>query len=293
MIDSEDSSSYSYVSGHGSGMQLKNQYMHISLEGNRENMKKKSYDMEAMRKIRENLAKRDNQGRTYLHYAAFSGDLKKAQQLCSLGFSADVTDMNLNTPLHVASEYGHNSLISYLVQQRANINRQNVQGKTALHLSVEKGFLQTAQLLLYMGANPNIPDLQGAGPLHYSAANNTLEISKSLLQCGAFVNARDYAKETPLFYAIRESSLASVDLLVNNYYADVNIANEDQETALSFAKDLSENDIVMILQGHTSQPVSAILPSSSFPLKSSQPMQLPLQQKPTEQQVIFDRPQSL
>jgi len=162
-------------------------------------------------------------------------------------------------------------------------------------MAVERGHLQTTQLLLSSGANPNIPDLQGAVPLHYAAANSYMDISKALLLFGAFVNARDYSRETPLFYAIRESHSVFVDLLVNKFNADVNITNEDQETPLSFAKELSEYDIVLILQGHTTQ-MSQILPSSSYPLPiKSQPMQLPISQKPQElqQEVFLDRPQSL
>jgi ankyrin repeat protein len=263
-------------------------------QGNKENQKKKSYDIETMRKIKESLCKRDSQGRTHLHYAAFSGDLVKAQQLCCLGFPVDVTDKNLNTPLHVASEFGHSNFVSFITQMRPNVNRQNVEGKTALHLAVQGGHLQTTQLLLSSGANPNIPDLEGAVPLHYAVANNGIDIAKSLLLFGAFVNARDYSKETPLFYAIRESNSAIVDLLVNKFKADVNIANEDEESPLSYAKELFECDIVLILQGHTSQ-VSDILPSSSYlPLKS-RPMQLPVSHNPLEQQqqAFFDRPQSL
>jgi len=250
--------------------------------------------METMRKIRESLSKRDNEGRTYLHYAAFNGDLAKAQQLCSLGFPVDVTDRSLNSSLHVASEYGHNALVSFLLQMRANVNRQNVEGKTALHLAVQRGQLQTAQLLLSNGANPNIPDLEGAAPLHCAAANNSMDIAKSLLLFGSFVNARDHFKDTPLFYAIRESHASMVDLLVNKYNADVNIENEDQENPLSFAKELSEFDIVLILQGHTSQ-VSEILPSASYVPLKSQPMQLPVSQKSQgfHQDAFLDRPQSL
>jgi len=295
MIDSDDSSSYSYVprANRPGGMMHNNQNMLVS-HGNGENQKKKSYDMETLRKIRENLSKRDDQGRTHLHYAAYRGDIAKTQQLCSLGFPVDVTDRSLNTPLHVASEFGQNALVSFLIQMRSNVNRQNVEGKTALHLAVQRGQLQTAQILLSNGANPNIPDLEGGTPLHFAAANNSMDIAKYLLLFGSFVNVRDHSKETPLFYAIRESNSAMVDLLVNKYNADVNLTNEDEENPLSFAKELLENDIVLILQGHTSQ-VSDILPSSSYVPLKSQPMQFLVSQKPQElqQETFLDRPQSL
>jgi len=288
MIDSDDSSSYCYVSSGAVNQSMyRTPHMHHQ-DGNKDIEKKKSYDIEAKRKISELMAKRDNQGRSILHYAAYGGELLKAKQLFSLGFPVDTTDNNLNTSLHVASENGQFQFAAFLIQQGANINRQNMEGKSALHLSVERGHSQVINLLLNGGANPNIQDLQGATPLHYSAANGTVDISKLLLQYGAFVNSKDFSKETPLFYAIRESNISSVDLLVNKYNADLSITNEDLETPLSFAKEMLEYDIILILQGKPNQ-VDAGYPN--FP--KSQPMQLPVNPKVSEPLFPTYRPQSL
>jgi hypothetical protein len=291
MIDSDDSSSYCYVSsgpGKTQNMYTTNQNMYHMQDGNKDIEKKKSYDIEAKKKAIEIMTKRDNQGRSFLHYAAFRGELLMAKQLFCLGFPVDTTDKNLNTSLHVAGENGQLSFVTFLLQQGANINRQNIEGKTALHLSVERGQTQVANLLLNSGASANIQDLQGATPLHYSAANGTNDISKLLLQYGAFVNSRDFAKETPLFYAIRESNSSAVDLFVNKYNADLSITNEDLETPLSFARELSEYDIILILQG---KPNQVNMVNSGIP--KSQPMQLPVVPKVSEQIFPNYRPQSL
>lgn len=302
MFDSDESSSYSRVSGVPAvsnsfgGINTQNKWI-----GNKEDWKKKSYDMEERKRaVKDFISKRDTQGRSFLHYAAYDGDMAKGTQLFSIGFPADLTDKNLNTPLHVAAQSGQVSFASFLIQQGANINRQNAQGKTALHFAVDKSDRGMAKLLLSSGANPNIQDLEGATPLHYSAANDDLDMTKFLVHCGAFVNARDHSRETPIFWAIRESNLATVELLVNKFLADLSLANEDQETPLSFARDLSENEIVMVLQGKYNQPqpqqqATSYLPvGSSFVFQKSQPMLLPNSNKEPPLQMLPNyRPQSL
>jgi len=258
--------------------------------------KKKSFDMEEQkRRTMEIVSKRDPQGRTMLHYVAYKGELPKAQQLFALGFPVDATDKKLNTPLHVASENGQASILSYLLQQGANVNRQNGEGKTSLHLAVENGQKQVAQILLASGASPNVQDLQGATALHHAATQESQEMLKLLIQCGAFVNARDFSKETALFYAIRESNTATVDLLVNKYGADLSLTNEDQESPLQFAREMFENDIILILQGKTvRQETNNTINNSSFIPQKSQPMMFPNIQKEQPLQMVPNyRPQSL
>lgn len=276
MIDSDDSSSYGYSMHNATGT-------HSSLE------KKKSYDMNVTTRNYE-ITRRDIQGRTLLHYFSFRGDLENAKKLMNYSFPVDLTDNNLNSSLHVASEFAQPYLVQFLLERGALINRQNMNGKTALHLAVEKNNKQIADLLLAHGANPNIVDLEGASALHYASAYGYQEISSALLNRGAFVNIKDYSKETPLFWAIRESKIEMVELLIRNG-ANLNSSNDDGETPLDLAHEFDEDDISLLIQ-------KALNPSSlssanynfNFPLKS-QPLNFV--NPKSEQPIPEYRPQSL
>jgi len=297
MIDSDDFSSYGY-SSHDT-------MSPIILDGSTKKIK--SYDIDVNKNNKNNnweITRRDIQGRCLLHYFAFNGDIDSAKKLfISYSFPVDLTDESLNTPLHVASEYGQTTLATFLIEQQANINRQNLQGKTSLHLAVESDQKEIVDILLSYGANPNISDLEGASPLHYSSANGYLDISQSLLRHGAFANIKDYSKETPIFWAIRESKADQVEMLIK-HGANVNVKNDDGETLLDLAQEFDEDDIIILIQ-KTLNPNSSFsisnyssigLPSSSINLPNkSQPVNFvnPKMGNEPLEQLIENRPQSL
>jgi len=300
MIDSDDFSSYNY-----SNDTMSNNYMPSSrLDGNlgifNSIKKKKSYDNDVNKNLE--ITRRDIQGRCLLHYFAFNGDIESTKKLfISYSFPVDLTDESLNTPLHVACEYGQKNIAKLLLEQQALINRQNINGKTALHLAVESQQKEVVDILLSYGANPNIQDLQGASPLHLSSANGSIEISQSLLRHGAFVNKKDFAKETPLFWAIRESKVDQVEMLIKNG-ANVNVKNDDGETPLDLAHEFDEDDILIFLQRslnpsssntYTYNISSFSTPSSIILPNKSQPVNFVIPNKDSEQPIIENRPQSL
>jgi len=305
MIDSDDFSSYSYNYSEGTTTTMSNGYLPSSrmegmVFGSDNDKKKKSYEIDVNNSNNRQqqqrsfeITRRDIQGRSLLHYFAFNGDIESAKKLfISYSFPVDPTDESLNTPLHVASEYGQSKIAILLLEQQALINRQNMKGKTALHLAVEGEQKEIAEILLSCGANPNIVDLEGASPLHYSVANGFLDISQSLMRHGAFVNIKDYSKETPMFWAIRYSKADQVELLIKNG-ANVNAKNDDGETPLDLAQEFDEDEIAILIQ-KALNPSPFSIPSSNInlPIKS-QPVNFVFPKGMEEQPIIENRPQSL
>jgi len=303
MIESDDFSSCNY-----SNNTMSNSYMPSSILDGTFNMKKKSFENDVNNNKNNGnweITRRDIQGRCLLHYFAFNGDIESTKKLfISYSFPVDLTDESLNTPLHVASEFGQSNIAIILLEQQALINRQNISGKTALHLAVERDQKEIVEILLSYGANANILDLEGASPLHYSSANGFFEITQSLLKHGAFANIKDYSKETPIFWAIRESKTELVELLIKNG-ANINMKNDDGETPLELAQEFDEDDIAILLQKalnplsgstfsynlstytYSTHSSSIILPNKSQPVNFVNP-------KGQEQQPILEnRPQSL
>jgi ankyrin repeat protein len=67
----------------------------------------------------------------------------------------------LNTTLHVAVSCGHKNVVDWLIEQKANLNTQEVHGWTALHFCAIKGHSEIAKALVAAGANQGIKDLEG------------------------------------------------------------------------------------------------------------------------------------
>ena len=98
-----------------------------------------------------------------LHEAAFSGDLKRLKELEHRGHldvNAPSNDSVLDSAplphyaLHYASLRGHDAVVLYLIELRANLGAVDGRGNSALVWAVRGGVSSTVQLLLQMGANP-------------------------------------------------------------------------------------------------------------------------------------------
>lgn len=73
-----------------------------------------------------------------------------------------------SAPIHFAAEFGHESIIGILLQnKKINVNLETPDSrKTALHIAIENNNFQCSELLLTASANPNIPNLFGTTALH-------------------------------------------------------------------------------------------------------------------------------
>ena len=72
--------------------------------------------------------------------------------------SVNVTNTDDNTPLHVATEFGHLEATKALVDRGASLNKVNIYGDTPLSLRTLKGQLEFCRFLTEKGAVINIRD---------------------------------------------------------------------------------------------------------------------------------------
>lgn len=92
--------------------------------------------------------------------ATRAGSFAKMQVLVEKG--ADVNAKVVGcTALMYAAFYGRDEMVSYLLENGASVDAQNLNGITALHWAVEKNQYSTIELLLKAGANANLPDTSG------------------------------------------------------------------------------------------------------------------------------------
>ena len=123
-----------------------------------------------------------------LYWASQEGEDDPVRELLAAGAEPDKYkyDKKLNKALHgntalaAAASYGHDSIVSILIQHGADINRQNEIGNTALHYATFQGsHIVTAFdgthkatiTLIEAGADLNIRNKKGKTALDY--ANST------------------------------------------------------------------------------------------------------------------------
>ena len=121
------------------------------------------------------------------------------------------------TPLAIAVDGGHTSVVALLLQQGAStISNINTNEAGALHLAAAHGTLKIFQLLLMYGAEI---DTTGCGTkrsiLHIAAEYGHLALVKLLMECNVDINARiPKTLETPLHLAAAQGHLQVMKCLV-------------------------------------------------------------------------------
>ena len=63
-------------------------------------------------------------------------------------------DIYLLTPLHLASKHGKHEFMRFLIENGANVDLREKQGKTALHFAAAQGDNYACEILLNAGAYP-------------------------------------------------------------------------------------------------------------------------------------------
>ena len=90
----------------------------------------------------------------------------------------------LDTALHSAALYGHQSLLELLLSHKADVNSRETIGATPLHLASQEGHLASVVALLQAGADPLLPEDDGFLPIHAAAKNNHPEVVRILIEQG-------------------------------------------------------------------------------------------------------------
>ena len=155
------------------------------------------------------------------------------------------------TDLADAAARGDRSAVQSLLQQKADVNAQQIDGTTALHWAAEADDLQLADLLLRNGAKPSVANRAGATPLLLAAQNGSAAMTERLLTAGADPNIPlTKTGDTALMITARTGKPAAVKVLLD-HGAKVNAAETwGGTTALMWAVSERHPDVVKMLIDH-------------------------------------------
>lgn len=199
---------------------------------------------------------------TALHLAAWVHGAEYAiPMLLQQGADVNAIDDQGRTPLHLAAEYGSREAVRLLLSHGATITSDN-NGSTPLH---KAGSVETAVLLLDAGATVDQPGLCGKTPLILAASRGQTKLVDVLLSRGADRNARDRRGNTALHWAAAYGHEATVRFLLAAR-ANPTVRNALGETPLDRARRFQEAATVALLQ-----PVTATSSPASAPASSTRP----------------------
>ncbi|KAI9889110.1 MAG: hypothetical protein M1814_005771 [Vezdaea aestivalis] len=188
---------------------------------------------------------------TELSAASFFGHELIIQLLLENGADIEAKDKEGRTALHWAAENGHEAVIKLLLEKGADIEAKDGYGTTALHWAAGNGHEAVIKLLLEKGADIEAEDGYGTTALHWAAENGHEAAIKLLLEKGADIEAEDGYGTTALHLAAENGHEAVIKLLLEKG-ADIEAKDKERRTALHLAAGNGHEVVVKLLQSSLS-----------------------------------------
>ncbi len=174
---------------------------------------------------------------------------KKAIVKILLEEEIDIEDADTKiglTPLMYALAKGDKEISSLLLAKKANINATDKYGKTVFYYTLIR-HPEMFDFLFSNGANINSRDGLGFSILSNAVSSGELILAKRLLAKNASIDAKSLNGGTPLISAVIFGETKCVELLCKKN-ADVNIIRNDGKTALDFAIEEKNLEIINLLK---------------------------------------------
>ncbi|XP_068697924.1 transient receptor potential cation channel subfamily A member 1 homolog [Montipora foliosa] len=174
---------------------------------------------------------------TPLHIAAMNGHALIVEALLKTGARIDSRNEDENTPLHLAAKNGKVRTIAELLKGDPSIiNDENEASNTPLHLAASEGHVKCCKALLENGAEVDARNSKFWTPLDCAAANGHPKVATILLEFDSPVDPTDKAKTTPLHLAAKEGHSEVVSLLLSKG-ADITLTDHTGRNCLDLAID--------------------------------------------------------
>ncbi len=160
---------------------------------------------------------RDKKYRNSIFYCASIGNYEATKILLDVNVNVNLTDIDNNTPLHIAIIFENETIAIELIKYTKLLNHQNNKGETVLHLAIIKNMFNIVKELLKNKIDVNIPEYKNEmTPLYYTLLNNKNNIRNLLLENGIDINYQDKRGKTVLHY-LAEEKLYNIIIDIINY----------------------------------------------------------------------------
>lgn len=184
---------------------------------------------------------------TPLHWAVRANSLECLKILLDAGADVHAQDDYGYTPLHMAVTHGLEDAFDILVVYGSNINALCEENKwSPIHLAAQNNHLSLLKKLIQLGVNKNSWGIGGTRPLHVASYNGSLKCVEALLQVGVDKDIENDYKETPLHYAARGNKPDIVNILIDNG-AQIERQNQNGSTPLHFAAQTDSYEALIAL----------------------------------------------
>ncbi|MDC7997102.1 ankyrin repeat domain-containing protein [Gilvibacter sediminis] len=124
-------------------------------------------------------------------------------------------DQRGSTALLLATYYGHQEVVDYLLSLKPELDAQDQAGNTALMGVCFKGYYPIAEKLVSAGANVNATNFNGASALIYASMFNKADLVALLLKNKADTTQKDERGFTATDHAKSQGYQEIVDLIAS------------------------------------------------------------------------------
>lgn len=177
----------------------------------------------------------DERGATAFHLAAYFGVEPAAlQRMIAAGCLVDTPDMDGRTPLLLASERGHSSIVAILLEHGADTEVTDSRfNMTALMLAAANGRDQVVEQLIPV-SKVDARDGEMATALHFAARSCSASTVEALIKAGpSLIDAPNSYGGSPLFWAANHDRPEAVRALIRAG-ADIYMVDVNGRPAISF-----------------------------------------------------------
>ncbi|PEJ54535.1 hypothetical protein CN692_19580 [Bacillus sp. AFS002410] len=141
-------------------------------------------------------------------------------------------EKTLNEQLFQAAKLGEADTVRKLIEDGANINAQDSNGRTATMIATYNNDVKTAKVLIEAGADVNIQDQMKNNPFLYAGAEGLIDILKLTIKAGADPTITNRYDGTALIPASEHGYINVVKELLTNTKININHVNNLGWTAL-------------------------------------------------------------
>ncbi|KAH8697410.1 ankyrin repeat-containing domain protein [Talaromyces proteolyticus] len=193
-------------------------------------------------------------GSSALEWAARYGRIETTKKLISQQANIHITNSDGQTPVGLAAQYDHKTIVELLLQNGACPHTTNPKScRTLLSYAAKSNHQDVVRSLLKEGVTLDQRDCFGKTALFYAVEKGHNVVVQMLLEKGADpsledvdINSKDKGR-TPLSLAASNGLIAVVNLLLKTNQADVGSCDNDGRTPVSWAAASGQRTIIKSL----------------------------------------------